>query len=286
MIVTCMTTRCIHLELCTTIDTNSFLRAWRRFTSVRGVHPNHVFSDGGGAFQAANKPISDWISEWDTHLIKNEFDSTSFVFHWEYNVPTASHMNGVVESLIRSVRKGLDAAVTNYTKNKLGFEEWVTVLYEITYVINSRPLYPDGDPWLFKCITGNDILHPYGQPCVPQFTPDDVDNLKGMLRNVQGKVDAFWQCWLKHMPPQLNSRNKWFHPRTNLEKGDYVLVFEPGMKNKAAPRSLWRKAIVTEAHAGTDGLVRSATIKDCNQNTYVRPVSKLCLIATRAEMED
>ena len=58
------------------------------------------------------------------------------------------------------------------------------------------------------------------------------------------------------------------------------------MKNKAAPRSRWRKAIVTETHPGSDGLVRSATIKDCNKNVYVRPVSKLCLIATRAELED
>ena len=194
LIIACMTTRCIHLELCTQIDTNSFLRAWRRFTSVRGIHPNHVFSDNGGAFTGADQPILDWLNNWDTHLIQTEFDATSFSFDWEFNIPTASHMNGAVESLIRSVRKGLDAAINNYTKSKLLFEDWATVLYEITYVVNSRPLYPDGDPWEFRCITGNDILHPYGQPCVPQFTPDDVDNMRGMLHNVQGKIDSFWQC--------------------------------------------------------------------------------------------
>ena len=42
MIVTCMTTRCIHLELSYTTDTNSFIRAWHRFTTVKGIHPNHV----------------------------------------------------------------------------------------------------------------------------------------------------------------------------------------------------------------------------------------------------
>ena len=68
--------------------------------------------------------------------------------------------------------------------------------------------------------------------------------------------------------------------------GDYVLIFEKGMKNKAALRSLWKKAIVVEPHPGTDGLVRSATVKDCNHNTYVRPVTKLALVATRAELED
>ena len=244
-----------------------------------------MFSDNGGAFQGANQPISEWIRNWDTDCLRNEFENTSFAFDWELNIPTASHMNGAVESLIVSVRKGLDAAITNYTKNKLLFEDWATVLYEIAYVVNSCPLYPDGDPWEFRCITGNDILHPYGQPSVPQYATDDIDNLKGMLRNVQGKVDAFWQCWLRNMPPQLNNRNKWFHPRSNLEIGDYVLVFEPGLKTKAAPRSLWRKAIVTEVNTGRDGLVRSATIRDCNHKSYTRPISKLCLIATRAELE-
>ena len=106
-----------------------------------------------------------------------------------------------------------------------------------------------------------------------------------MLRNIQGKIDTFWNCWLKHIPPQLNNRNKWFHTRNNLEKGDYVLLLEPGLKHNTALRSLWKKAIVIDTHPGSDGLVRSVTIRDANHNQYVRPISKLCLIATRAEWE-
>ena len=128
----------------------------------------------------------------------------------------------------------------NYTRNILSFEEWATVLSENTYIMNSRPLFPEDDPWLFKCITANDILHPYEQATVPQVASDETANLVGMLRNVQRKVESFWSCWLKHIPPQLNVKNKWFHPRSNLEKGDYVLVFEPGMKGKSAPRATWK----------------------------------------------
>ena len=83
----------------------------------------------------------------DRYLIQNKFEKTSFEFNWNFNVPTASHMNSVVESLIHSVRKGVDDAVMNYTRNILSYEEWSIVLLEITYIINSRPLYPDGDPW-------------------------------------------------------------------------------------------------------------------------------------------
>ena len=89
MIVVCMTTRCVHLELCSTIDTNSFLQAWRRFTTSRGVHPNHVFSDGGAAFKGAHKPISNWIMNWNHRVIEAAFHLTSFKFDWKFNVPTA-----------------------------------------------------------------------------------------------------------------------------------------------------------------------------------------------------
>ena len=111
MIITCMTTRCMHLELCTTIDTNSFVRAWRRFTSVRGIHPNHAYSDCGGSFISGSTSLQVWIDSWNHYIIQNELQHTTFTFDWKFNTPKASHMNGVVESLIHSVRKGLDAAV-------------------------------------------------------------------------------------------------------------------------------------------------------------------------------
>ena len=57
------------------------------------------------------------------------------------------------------------------------------------------------------------------------------------------------------------------------------------MKNKTAARSLWKKAIVVDTHPGSDGLVRSVTVRDSNHNQYLRPIAKLCLIATRAELE-
>ena len=193
-------------------------------------------------------------------------------------------MNGVVESLINSVRKGLDASVLNYTKHVLTFEDWATVISEVTYIVNSRPIFPDGDPWDFHCVTGNDILHPYGQPNLPQLT-EEVDYGKKMFKTVQNKIDIFWKSWLKHIPPNINHRSKWFHSRDNLEKGDFVLVLDSGIKG-TLPRALWKKAIVTQTHPSDDGLVRSVTIKDSNGSEYLRPIHKLCLVATRTELEN
>ena len=244
-----------------------------------------MFSDPGTNFVGAKPVLSDWISTWNEELIMQQFNKTKFEFNWKIGVPKASHMNGIVESLVNSVRKGLDAAVTTYTRRKFTYEEWVTVLNEVCYLINSRPLFPEGDPWNFHCITANDILHPYGQPTIPQGDSFDNDNVRDMYKVVQNRVNTFWSTWVKHIPPQLLSRNKWYHSRDNLQVGDFVIILEKGMKG-CLPRSLWKKAIVTKVHPGKDGLVRSVTIKDSSHNEYVRPIHKLCLIATRKELEE
>ena len=61
---------------------------------------------------------------------------------------------------------------------------------------------------------------------------------------------------------------------------------QPEMKGGTLPRGLWKKAIVHEVHPSQDNLVRSVTIRDRDSNLYKRPVQKLCLIATKDELEN
>ena len=280
-----MTTRCVHLELCLTVDTVAFLRAWRRFVASRGIHPEYVFADGGSGFRIGD-PVREWVESWDVELVERGLAELGTKFQWKTNTPTASHMNGVAESLIRSVRKGLDAAVVAYKRTSLAFDEWDTVLKEVCYLINSRPLFPDGDPNEFNCITVNTILHPYGQPAITQTPEEDQVDLCNMLKVFEGKVGVFWTVWQRHIPPQLLPRNKWFHTRSNLEIGDFVINLQPGLKGATLPRGQWPKAIVHEIHPSSDGLVRSATIRTSDKKYLKRPINKLCLIATREELEN
>ena len=43
---------------------------------------------------------------------------------------------------------------------------------------------------------------------------------------------------------------------------------------------------MTAIHPGSDGLVCSVTVRDASHKEYVRPIHKLCLIATRQELEN
>ena len=106
------------------------------------------------------------MQDWDIARIQSVL-SEEFAcdFKWKWNTPHASHQNGVVESLIKSVRQAF-----NFTCKEPAFteEQW-TFITEITFQINSRPIYPSSDSiWESPPIEPNDILlvstvHHYNQ---------------------------------------------------------------------------------------------------------------------------
>ena len=83
-----------------------------------------------------------------------------------------------------------------------------------------------------------------------------------------------------HFTPNLQPRSKWFKPRENVTIGDIVLVIDPDV-----PRSHWKMAKVIEVYPGIDGLVRSVKIKT-SQGEYNRPITKLCLLVSDAELKE
>ena len=163
LLITCTTTRVIHLEICETQSTDDFILAWRRFVAKCHVHPVLVYSDMGKSFVGAQKPLRDWIANWNkTKLIDHfAYNGTEFKFRLEFGIPTASHMNGVVESLVRSCRNALSSAC-NFHKFSYSNSEWETIVAEVNYLVNSRPLFPktvqnlDEEP-----VTGNALLYPH-----------------------------------------------------------------------------------------------------------------------------
>ena len=116
-----------------------------------------------------------------------------------------SHRNGVVESLIKSVRRALESTckMVRYTE-----EQWRTFLAEATYLVNARPLYPaSSDFWDEPPITPNDlILGPnFG---VPQAKPEEKVNPRHLTKSVQRRVQQFWESCLKYFAPSLLIRSK------------------------------------------------------------------------------
>jgi hypothetical protein len=120
IIFTCMTTRAIHLELVTNRSSDVFLMAFRRFACTRG-HPKVCWSDCGTNFVGAQEYLKEIMQKRDIPKIQSILlEDFACDFKWEWNIPRASHQNGVVESLIKSVRQALDVTckVQAYTEEQ------------------------------------------------------------------------------------------------------------------------------------------------------------------------
>ena len=208
LVIACNMTRIIHLEITETQSTDNFLLAWRRFVTKRGIHPLHVYTDQGKTFVGAQKYIKEWLSRWDGVAIHDQLatQGTAIRFTWDFNTLLASHVNGTVESLIRSCRKAFNAA-SDYLRRSYLHSEWETIVAEANYLVNSRPLFPksvedlDEEP-----ITGNSLLYPFDGQHVPQHECD-ID-VRMSVKLVQGFVKRFWESWIRNMPPQLVSCEK------------------------------------------------------------------------------
>lgn len=68
---TCMASRAIHIEVASSLDTNSFIHALRRFIARRGP-VKQIRSDNGTNFVGANKELLKALKEMDSDLIQQK----------------------------------------------------------------------------------------------------------------------------------------------------------------------------------------------------------------------
>jgi hypothetical protein len=102
-IFTCLAMRAVHLEVVHTLNTDSFLAAISRFIARRGI-PARFFSDNGTNLKAADKELRDGIKRLNTERLQATM--ATMKIDWHFNPPHASHLGGLWERLIRSVRSG------------------------------------------------------------------------------------------------------------------------------------------------------------------------------------
>nr|XP_039258909.1 uncharacterized protein LOC120335473 [Styela clava] len=102
LIITCATTRAVHLEIVHSMDVNSFINGLRRFIARRGKMST-IICDNGSNFTAGNKVLKKEIQIWNSSKMGEFCRQSDIIF--KFNPPTASHFGGFYERLIRSARK-------------------------------------------------------------------------------------------------------------------------------------------------------------------------------------
>ncbi|KAK0142370.1 hypothetical protein N1851_019891 [Merluccius polli] len=206
------------------------------------------------------------------------------------NVPDASHMGGVWERQIRTVRSVLSSVLSKCT-GRLDDASLRTFFYEAMSIVNSRPLTTDniGDPKSLEPLTPNHLLTMKSSVPLPppgKFVVEDVYARK-RWRRVQYLMEQFWGRWRKEKEylANITLRQRWHSSRRNVKIGDIVIL-----KEEEIPRNEWRLGRVLDVCEDADGLVRKATVQMGNRklgnegqrltslSIFERPIHKLVVL--------
>ena len=125
VIYTCTTMRAVLLEVVSNANTDNFLSSFTRFLSRRGC-PSLMVSDHGSVFAAD---------------ATQEFVSDRGI-NWKFNLDCAPWFGGIWERLVASVKRCMKKVIGT---ERLTFVELQTVISEIEFILNKRPIGVDYD---------------------------------------------------------------------------------------------------------------------------------------------
>lgn len=284
LLFTCLTSRAVHIEMIDDLSTDSFLNAFRCLVAMRG-DVKTLYSDQGTNFKGAQSELAKSISE-----ITDTFHrslATKFGCEFLFNTPSSSHMGGVWERQIQSARHALNGLRLE-RHAQLTSSSLRTLFYEVTGIINSRPLTVEdlNDPEI-QPITPNHLLHLKSNILLPP--PGDFDEVDGysrkQWRRVQHLANIFWKKWRHGYLQSLQNRQKWISGRPGVDVGDVVIVM-----NDNPLRNQWRLARIVELIPSHDGRVRKVKLRLGNteldkkgrptkqSSELERPVAKLVVL--------
>ena len=265
---TCLATRAVHLEVANTLTADSFLAAFQRFVSRRGM-PEVVHSDNGRNLVSGDRELKRCLSDWNhskigRHMVKREIE-------WHFNPPSASHMGGLWERLLRSTRTILKSLIKEQLLND---EQLLTLMTETENILNSRPItHVSRDPDDPLPLTPNMLLMMKSETHIPyRICENENSPTRKLWRQIQYLVNVFWRRWVREYLPTLQRRQKWQRSTRDLRVGDVVLL-----AHEKVSRGQWPLGVVEDVKTGRDGHVRSCVVKT-KDSKAVKPITKLCLL--------
>ncbi|KAK6181888.1 hypothetical protein SNE40_009666 [Patella caerulea] len=264
---TCASTRAVHFELTRDLSVPSFLLAFRRFSSQRGL-PSRLLSDNAKTFKCAQSFINKILR---SEEISNYFVNKQVI--WGTIVETAPWWGGFWESLAKSLKRCLKKTIGRST---LKFEELRTLLVEIETTLNNRPLtYVDDDQnGVSYALTPADLLYGHRIATTPNARQYDIistnQSLTKRAKYQLRLLTNFTNQWKKEYLTSL------FEYSTNRKKENTMQLLKLGdiviLKNDHSPRIWWKLAKVVALVTGRDNFILSAKVQVLNaKNTNLPP---------------
>ena len=259
LLLTCATSRAVHLELVPDLSVESFIRAFRRFVARRGT-PTLVISDNAKTFRATT--VKKFMS--------------SFNIKQRFILPASPWWGGFYERLVRSVKTSLKKILG---LSYLTYEELETVLIEIESSINTRPLTYVNEDDTETIITPNHLIFGCDIHDNFSFTSSNtyvpVKRLRHLTKILEHFRKRFASIYLNELRQSHLYRKVNVADKRNLIVGDIVLIKD----DQPLPRSKWPIAKVEQLIRGKDGNIRGAklrsTTKTGKKGSIHRPLAKI-----------
>jgi hypothetical protein len=274
VVFVCTATSLVHVEVADAYSTDSFLLAVRRFMAIHGA-PSRFQSDQGTQLVAAAKQIRSW----DWSKVHSEVGTRGAEWHL---VPTgAQHFNGQAERMIGLLKPCLEQAVAG---RRYSYGELATVMAEAAQVVNSRPIARGSeDTQAGGPITPLHLQLGRATVEVPRVRFEEAPSLTRRLQHAGEGVKQFWKKWMHLVFQEKLLSRTWRKVKRDVAVGDVVYMLE-----KDDDDEFCRMGIVEEVKEGSDGHIRTATVRYTNpggdpQNRSppklaVRPIHKLAVI--------
>ena len=268
---TCATTRAIHLEVVTDLSTETFLLAFRRFTSRKGL-PQIVISDNASTYLSAAEELTELFNSVD---LANTLSKQGIT--WKFIPKRAPWYGGFWERLIGLTKSCLKKVLGRAHINLLTLQ---TLVVEIEAILNDRPLtYVSSDAQDPDPLTPADLLYgrhitslPYRHVEEDELTDPTIGDEAQIQKRAKKQsliIEHFRSRWKHEYLTSLRESHKTSgNNQQKVKTGDIVLIHDD------KPRVDWRLAVIEELIPGGDGLIRAANLRTSTGKTN-RPITKL-----------
>ena len=244
LLITCATSRAVHLELVKSQGVDDVKRALRRFFALRST-PELIYSDNARTFHALVPHLPPSVK-------------------WKFIPEAAPWWGGFWERLVGITKRCLKITLHQC---HLSFDELAVTLYELGFYLNLRPLTSSDEEPLTPAHLLFGVTSIRG---VVSYSGDHIDPIDRAWRHRRRVGDHLIRRWIREYVTALRgwSVSPRGRPTRIPAVGDVVLVHGEG------PRSRWPMARVDELIAGSDGHCRAAVVYMRGKRTR-RPINKL-----------
>ena len=246
LVITCLVTRHIHIELVKSCSTDAFFLGLRAYVAVYGTFQK-CFSDNATYFKQANKELLKLLKKVDFGDIRRKVNQEFAADFWTFSCPESPWKLGIIESCVKLTKVAMDKALQfTYRMSKtpcfFDFDNLRIVSLELTNLINDRPLTV-----ITECISGvaTDVYVSPNYLCkgrnskgiIPiqaqfqELIASSAFNVKKLYQDRKRLINFFWSEFQSGYQRNLKFTPRWLEKfDMEIPQDTFVLLKEKNFK--------------------------------------------------------